>query len=177
MSLADGPDHESATSGAVVRRRKPPRPVIRPMSRARCIALLERSRVGRIAYTLHDRVDLEPIHFVLDGDWIYFRTSPGAKLAVLQHSPWVAFEVDEVAGEFDWASVVVHGTVYQVTPDGPPSLAAKYERATKLLERSAGEGGSADEAFMHRTAVIGIHVNAMTGRAASTGARDRTRPS
>ena len=72
-------------------------------------ALLARHNVGRIAYTFRDRVDVEPINYVYRDGWIYLRTGPGSKLTTLARHPWVAFEVDEVDGPFDWRSVVGRG--------------------------------------------------------------------
>ena len=80
------------------------RPVFSELSRDDAIALLARNHVGRLAYAFRDRVDVEPISYVLDDAWLYARTSPGAKLTTQQHHPFVAFEVDEVAGPLSWAS-------------------------------------------------------------------------
>src|SRR3954467_9300272 len=96
-------------------------------------ALLRRSRVGRLAFTFKDRVDVEPIGYVFSGDWLYARTSPGAKLLKLAHHPWVAFEIDEVVGPFDWKSVVVHGTAYGL--DGRGTDSPEYAKALGLMKK------------------------------------------
>src|SRR5438093_8310775 len=93
-------------------------PSFRELSRPECDAILSRNRVGRVAFTFHDRVDVEPIHYVYANGWLHGRTAPGAKIAILRHHPWVAFEVDEVEDLFDWRSVVVHGVVHIPQPDG-----------------------------------------------------------
>ena len=69
-----------------------------PSSPRDAVALLGAHHVGRIAFTFHDRVDIEPISYVYADGSIYGRTSPGTKLATVRHHPWVAFEVDEVEG-------------------------------------------------------------------------------
>ena len=79
-------------------------PTFRELPRDECDALLARNHVGRVAFSFHDRVDLEPVHYVYAEGWIHGRTAPGAKVAVLRHHPWVAFEVDEVEGLFRWRS-------------------------------------------------------------------------
>ena len=81
-------------------------PHIRDLTREESFAILGAGNVGRIAFTLHDRVDIAPINYVRDGQWIFGRTSTGAKLGMLLHNPWCAFETDEVRGLFDWTSVV-----------------------------------------------------------------------
>ncbi|MEO7042035.1 MAG: pyridoxamine 5'-phosphate oxidase family protein, partial [Gemmatimonadaceae bacterium] len=93
----------------------PPR--IRELSRLEIEEILARNHVGRIAFTLHDRVDIEPIHYVFDAGWIYGRTSQGTKLSTIEHHRWVAFEVDEVKELFHWRSVVIKGAFYLIDPD------------------------------------------------------------
>lgn len=109
-------------------------PSIRTLSRAEIDDVLLRNHVGRIAYAFHDRVDIEPIHYVYENGRVYGRTSTGAKLATLRHNPWVAFEVDEVDGLFDWVSVVLHGTFYRLEPDLPHEHDLREHVLTRLRE-------------------------------------------
>ncbi|MDB4869365.1 MAG: Pyridoxamine 5-phosphate oxidase-related protein, partial [Gemmatimonadales bacterium] len=74
----------------------PPKPTIRALRGDESQALLTRNRVGRIAYSFHDRVDIEPVHYVYETPWIFGRTSAGTKLLALAHNQWCAFETDEV---------------------------------------------------------------------------------
>ena len=71
-------------------------PIFRELSNSECRTLLGRHSVGRIAFSFHDRVDIQPIHYAVSGDWLYGRTSRGSKYLTLAHNPWCAFEVDEV---------------------------------------------------------------------------------
>jgi nitroimidazol reductase NimA-like FMN-containing flavoprotein (pyridoxamine 5'-phosphate oxidase superfamily) len=143
-------------------------PVFRTLSDAEARAILARHHVGRIAYTFRDRVDIEPIHYAADGDWIYGRTSIGTKLATLAHHPWCAFEVDEVRGLFDWESVVAKGTFYLLDPEvASPDASA---RALTLLRELVPGTLSAHDPAPHRTVLFRIHVNELTGRAAHPGA-------
>jgi hypothetical protein len=93
-------------------------PHFRALTRTECEELLGRNNVGRIAFSFHDRVDIEPLHYVYADGWIYGRTSAGTKIATLEHHRWVAFEVDEHQGLFDWRSVVVKGAFYELEADG-----------------------------------------------------------
>src|SRR5215218_9884922 len=108
-------------------------PAFRELSRDECDALLSRNVVGRIAYTFHDHVGIAPIGYVYWGDRLYLRTEPGSKLETMAHNPWVAFEVDEVEGPFDWRSVVVRGTVARLKRDGSTYDDQTYEHALTLL--------------------------------------------
>jgi nitroimidazol reductase NimA-like FMN-containing flavoprotein (pyridoxamine 5'-phosphate oxidase superfamily) len=146
------------------------RPVIHTLGLSQCRALLARNRTGRIAFAIGERVDIEPIHFVYRDGWIFGRTSPGTKAAALRHNPWVAFEVDEAEGVFDWRSVVVHGTLYFLDEDGPPSTVATREKAVALLQRLIPDLGTPFDPVAHRSLVFGIHASTYTGRASRNGA-------
>lgn len=138
------------------------------LSVAECNALLRRHHVGRIAFTFHDRVDVEPIGYVFADGWIIGRTSPGTKLTTLQHHPWVAFEVDEAEGQYDWQSVVVHGTAYFLTRTGTTLDREAYDEAVRTLRGVDKRVLTADDPVPERTVVIRIKADELTGRRAST---------
>jgi nitroimidazol reductase NimA-like FMN-containing flavoprotein (pyridoxamine 5'-phosphate oxidase superfamily) len=141
-------------------------PTFRVLGSAESRALLARHRVGRIAYALHDRIDIEPIHYVVDGDWLFGRTGMGSKLSTLMHHPWCALEVDEVHALFDWTSVVVKGSFYLLDPEsGSPGL---YSRALDKLMTLIPETFSPEDPVPHRSILFGIYVQEITGRAACT---------
>lgn len=148
---------------------KPRPPVFRELLREESEQLLARNHVGRIAFTFHDRVDIEPIHYVFDSEWIYGRTGPGKKLDTLAHNRWVAFEVDEVKGFFDWRSVVVKGAFYHIDPDAPTQRDAAYERGIERLRSIIPETLSEGDPAPTRRSVFRIHLDEVTGREASTG--------
>jgi uncharacterized protein len=58
-----------------------------------CLALLERSTLGRIAVVVDDRPHMFPVNFAIDGGSIVLRTDDGTKLHAARKS-WVAFECD-----------------------------------------------------------------------------------
>ena len=160
-----------ATAGRDASRRRrravaPPR--IRKMRPASCLALLRRHVVGRLAFSFHDRVDITPIHYIFCDGWLFARTSHGAKMTTIRHMPWVAFEVDEVSGVFDWRSVVVHGTVYTMERDGGPTEARLWRTGIELLQRIVPGTGSDDDPVPFRSLVFGIHVDSIAGRASSS---------
>ncbi len=140
--------------------------VHRELTRDECRALLERNRVGRLAYCFRDRVDVEPIAYAWDVDTLFLRTGPGLKLETLRRNPWVAFEVDEVRGLFDWESVVVKGTVYFLRAAGTEFDHATHQRGLRALRRSDPRFGTPDDPFGDRTMMFRIHVDTISGRAA-----------
>lgn len=141
---------------------------IRELTADEMHALLLRNHVGRIAFSFHDRVDIRPIHYGYSDGWLYGRTSPGEKLETLQHNQWVAFEVDEVRGPFDWQSVVAHGSFYRLTEDATPHQHELREEALKLLRSFAPDTLRATDPVPFRTELFAIAIDHLTGRAASS---------
>lgn len=127
-------------------------------------AFLARNHVGRIAFSLHDQVDIQPIHYVYDDEWLVGRTQVGSKLASLSHHPWCAFEVDEVRSVFEWDSVVVRGSFSILDPE--TASVDRYTRAlSKLRAFIPGTLGSDDPAPA-RLILFGLHIDSISGRAA-----------
>lgn len=142
------------------------KPEFYEMAQGDAVALLERHHVGRLAYSFRDRVDIEPISYIFHEEWVYGRTSPGTKLNTVQHSPWVAFQVDEVESRFDWRSVVVHGTLYFLDPDGGDREREAYADAVELLRSIDAAVLTSADVTPHRSTLFRIHADAITGRAA-----------
>jgi nitroimidazol reductase NimA-like FMN-containing flavoprotein (pyridoxamine 5'-phosphate oxidase superfamily) len=128
--------------------------------------MLNRHNVGRMAYSFHDRVDIEPIHFVYADGAMYGRTASGSKLTTLLHHPWVALEIDEVDGLFDWRSVVVKGTVYVVEQGLSSDVAEHYERAVEAIRTLVPDAFTEDDPVPARSIVFRIHIHEKRGRAA-----------
>jgi len=142
------------------------RPEFIDLSKAEAVALLQRGHVGRLAFTFHDKVDIEPISYVCVDDSIYGRTSPGTKLTTLKHHPWVAFQVDEVRSRFDWNSVVVRGTLYLLEPTGNEPDREAYERAVEVLRSVDADALTAGDATPHRRLVFRIFIDEIVGKGA-----------
>jgi hypothetical protein len=137
------------------------KPIVRALQGEEAEALLVRNQVGRIAYSLHDRVDVEPIHYVYDAPWIFGRTSEGTKLLTLSHNQWCAFETDTVRGLFDWESVVVKGPF---SPRNSPFAGWEYDRAVTALRRLIPAAFTDDDPTPHRDIVFGVHASEIHGR-------------
>jgi nitroimidazol reductase NimA-like FMN-containing flavoprotein (pyridoxamine 5'-phosphate oxidase superfamily) len=150
-------------------------PSFRELTRAECEEMLKRNNVGRIAFSFHDRVDLEPVNYVFSDEWVHGRTSPGTKLSTLLHHPWVAFEIDEVQGLHDWQSVIVHGVVYIPDPNGSPSDQAAYETSLDLIRHLVPQALDRADPTPWREVIFRIHLDEVTGRASATRARRGSR--
>ena len=137
-------------------------------TRDEAVGLLQRHHVGRLAFSFHDRVDIEPISYVFSDGWVYGRTAPGSKLNTVRHHPWVAFEVDEVEGQFDWRSVVVHGTLYFIEDGGEHAHEAHAHALGLLRSIDAGALTPAD-VTPERVALFRIFADNITARGARSG--------
>jgi nitroimidazol reductase NimA-like FMN-containing flavoprotein (pyridoxamine 5'-phosphate oxidase superfamily) len=141
------------------------RPQFVELSRADCDALLARNNIGRIAFSYRDHVDIEPIHYVLQENWIYGRTAPGTKLRTLAHNRWLAFEVDEIQGLFDWKSVVVKGALYLLDRNG--TNADAYAKALVAIRTLIPAAMEPDDPTPDRNVLFRIHADQVTGRAST----------
>jgi uncharacterized protein len=139
-------------------------PTFRELRDEESRALLARYNAGRIAYSFHDRVDIQPIHYAVSGNWLYGRTSHGGKLMTLAHNPWCAFEVDEVRGLFDWDSVVVKGHLELLDPE----LASEdaYEEGLRLMKALVPGTFTDHDPVPHRLILFRVHMSEITGRSA-----------
>jgi nitroimidazol reductase NimA-like FMN-containing flavoprotein (pyridoxamine 5'-phosphate oxidase superfamily) len=122
-----------------------------------------------MAYSFHDRVDIEPISYVFADEAFSMRTEPGSKLETLAHAPWVALEVDEVDGPFDWRSVVAHGTVYVLHNEGTPDARATYHAAVERIRELMPEALDTHDPVPARRVIIKLYPATLVGREARSG--------
>lgn len=152
-------------------------PRIRRLDKEECEQILVRNHVGRIAYAWANHVDIQPLHYVFDGQWLFGRTSPGTKLDVTGDQWWpVAFEVDEVEGVFQWRSVVVHGGFYAIDENGPEWEEAAFNKGVGLLRALIPETFTPGDPVPFRTILFRIAVQEMSGREATPGEADADAP-
>ena len=146
-------------------------PIFRALTKSECEKILSRNHVARLAFSFHDRVDIEPVHYVYESGWLFGRTSPGSKLTTLAHSHWMAAEVDEIAAVFEWRSVVVRGSFYTVSPEVPGAEATAWARGVELLRTLIPETATPDDPVPFRTIIFQIRAEEMIGREATPGNR------
>jgi len=142
---------------------------VRELSDEECRKFLSEHHLGRIAYAFRDRVDIQPIFYAFDGEWLFGRTSPGEKLSTIQHHRWVAFEVDQVQDLWHWTSVVVKGAFHELRDDGTDEDRRVWERAREAISGAMPEAFTRDDPGAHRTVLFGISPLEITGRSASLG--------
>ena len=142
--------------------------IFRDLSRDEIEAMLLRNRVGRLAFSRHDRVDIQPIHYIYERGWLYGRTSEGQKISTLTHNQWVAFEVDEVTDLFDWRSLVIHGSFWIMHPRGSPRAEELWTKAAELVSRIVPGALTESDPVAFRQTLFRIAVADVRGREAKT---------
>ena len=149
-----------------------PRPQFRRLALEDCEAVLARNHVGRLAYALGGRVDIEPLHYVYSKGWIYGRTSYGTKLEATgnNHYGWwpVGFEVDEVEALFQWRSVVIHGGIHTAAAESEAWEAEPevWQEAVRQFRTLVPDAFGDDDPTPFRSVLFRISVTEMTGREA-----------
>ncbi|HEY6827154.1 MAG TPA: pyridoxamine 5'-phosphate oxidase family protein [Gemmatimonadaceae bacterium] len=154
-------------------RKTPAKPRFAALTNDECATVLARNHIGRIAFLNHGVVDIEPVHYVANGEWLFIRSAAGTKVEAFSHEPYVAFEVDEVEGPFDWRSVVVHGTVYLLSDRGVRVDRLEFERALRALRSLAPTTMTKNDLTPFRRQIYGVHVNSLTGRVAEQRVKTR----
>jgi nitroimidazol reductase NimA-like FMN-containing flavoprotein (pyridoxamine 5'-phosphate oxidase superfamily) len=139
---------------------------IRELSREETEAIIQRNRVGRLAFSFHDRVDIQPIHYIYERGWLYGRTSEGEKISALKHNQWIAFEIDEVADVFDWRSVVIHGSFWIIHPRGSPRAEELWTKAAELIAKIVPGALTETDPVAYRHILFRIAVGDTRGREA-----------
>jgi len=150
--------------------------MFRELPREEIEAILLRNNVGRIAFSYHDRVDVQPIHYVYERGWLYGRTSEGDKIVALKHNQWIAFEVDEIADVFEWTSVVVHGSLWILHPRGSPRAEEVWAKAAELVSRVVPGALTEHDPVSFRQILFRIAVSDVRGREASMKKLKRDTP-
>ena len=97
-----------------------------------CRAVLARNAIGRLGCALDNQPYVVPILFAYEPDYVYAFSTVGQKIEWMRSNPKVCLQVDEIAGQSQWTSVLVNGT-YEELPDPPRSVERAHAR--ELLEQ------------------------------------------
>jgi uncharacterized protein len=142
-------------------------PLFKTLTRGECESVLLRNNVGRLAFSIHDHVNIVPIHYAYLNGWIYGRTGSAGKLRDILRNRRIAFEVDEHSELFDWRSVVVHGPLYVVQPDTTQHARSIYLTALAVMRRLLPAALTESDPVPFRDQLIRIRAIELTGRASA----------
>jgi nitroimidazol reductase NimA-like FMN-containing flavoprotein (pyridoxamine 5'-phosphate oxidase superfamily) len=97
-----------------------------------CRAVLQRASLARLGCAHQNQPYVIPIDVAYDNDHLYVFSTAGQKIEWMRENPKVCVQVDEIARQGEWTSVVVNGT-YQELPE--PQFTDERAQARKLLQR------------------------------------------
>jgi nitroimidazol reductase NimA-like FMN-containing flavoprotein (pyridoxamine 5'-phosphate oxidase superfamily) len=126
--------------------------------------LLSKHHTGRMAFAFHDRVMMSLVNYVYADRWIYARLEQGPALDTLEHQQWVAFEVDEIQGVYDWRTVIVHGSVQFLNNDRSSPDWRDFNHALRLLRGEVSSILANDDPQPERMQIYRIHLDECMGR-------------
>ena len=85
-----------------------------------CEDHLARTTMGRLGVVVDGRPEIFPVNHGFDAESgsVVFATNTSTKFNAIQHWPWVAYEVDGLDPDNDWAwSVLVVGRAEEITDE------------------------------------------------------------
>ena len=136
--------------------------MITRMNEKEARALLRSQRLARLGCIAEGEPYVVPVNYVFDEECVISHTLPGRKLTAMRENPRVCVQVDEVADQFEWRSVLAYGTFEEV------SNADERGRALGLLltffprltpvESLIAEDGAAPSPTVYR-----IRIDRLTG--------------
>jgi nitroimidazol reductase NimA-like FMN-containing flavoprotein (pyridoxamine 5'-phosphate oxidase superfamily) len=77
-------------------------------------ALLQRHAFGRIGYQIEGRIYIIPVTYLFDGTFIRAHSREGEKIHALRNQEEVCFQVDEIADQRNWQSVLTWGLYEEI---------------------------------------------------------------
>src|SRR5215468_11039589 len=102
------------------------------MSEKECLAVLARASVGRLGCALDNQPYVVSIYLAYEPGFIYVFSTYGKKIEWMRANPKVCVEIEEVANQTSWASVVANG-LYEELPE--PQFEAERAHARNLLNK------------------------------------------
>lgn len=78
-------------------------------------ALLQRHAFGRIGYQIDGRIYIIPVTYLFDGTSILAHSREGEKIRALRNQQEVCFQIDEIADQRNWQSVLVWGLYEEIS--------------------------------------------------------------
>ena len=102
------------------------------MTEQECRAALAHTSFGRLGCSLGDQPYIVPVCLASEGDFIYVFSTFGKKIVWMRANPKVCIQIDEIAGQSHWVSVIVYGRYEELLE---PQYATERQHARQLLEK------------------------------------------
>ena len=137
------------------------------MTEQECQDLLGRTSLGRLGCSLENQPYVVPINFAYEQGFFYVLSTVGQKIEWMRENPKVCVEIDDIANQTNWNSVIVNG-MYQELPE--PQFTEERAHARKVLEKRAlwwhnslGERQLKSDTELIETTIFRIRAESMTG--------------
>ena len=126
------------------------------------LALLREGRLGRLGFVCDGEPYVLPVNYVFDGESIYAHSRQGHKIEALRVSRRACLQVDRIADDHHWSSVLVHGEYQEIGDTNERlevycKLLARFPRLTPV-EAFEDHGSPQPGAI-----VFGIRIDTITG--------------
>jgi len=106
--------------------------MINEISNQDCRAVLTRSSIGRLGCALDNQPYVVPIYFAYEADYVYILSTFGQKIEWMRANPKVCIQVDEIANQSQWVSVIANG-IFEELPE--PQYSTERAHARSLLQK------------------------------------------
>jgi nitroimidazol reductase NimA-like FMN-containing flavoprotein (pyridoxamine 5'-phosphate oxidase superfamily) len=109
--------------------------IVHELTTDECDGVLSRMQIGRLACARLNQPYVVPVSLAFDAEeraLVGFST-PGRKIMWMRDNPKVSVEVDEIADNLHWTTVVVTGVYREINGDD----AARLARVRELLQARA----------------------------------------
>jgi uncharacterized protein len=104
--------------------------VVHEMTEQECRALLARASTGRLGCSRDNQPYVVPVYLAYQPRYIYIFSTFGQKIEWMRSNPKVCIQVDEIATESEWASVIANGRYQELAE---PNYAVERAHARELL--------------------------------------------
>jgi nitroimidazol reductase NimA-like FMN-containing flavoprotein (pyridoxamine 5'-phosphate oxidase superfamily) len=106
--------------------------IIDEMTEQECRTVLARGSIGRIGCALEAQPYVVPIYFAYEPEYVYVLSTFGQKIEWMRANPKVCVQVDEIASQLQWVSVIANG-IYEELPE--PRFSNERAHARSLLQK------------------------------------------
>ena len=140
---------------------------INEMTEQECSALLASASFGRLGCSLNDQPYVVPICFAYEKGYFYALSTLGQKIEWMRKNPKVCIQVDEVASQTRWASVIANGHFQELAEPGYPDERAHARKLlaahpqwwrTPMAERQLKKGDDLITPILFR-----VHISSISG--------------
>lgn len=134
----------------------------RILSEAEGRNLIAGGKIGRLGCVDNGEPYVVPINYVFEDVSIYSHSLPGRKIDAMRAHPRACLQVDEIANDFEWRSVIAYGNFEEIrVPSDRRAILSKLLARFPLL--TPVESMMAKDASAPDTVVFRIIVDRITG--------------